>query len=368
MTTLTKQNETANCDDWTKIAMHCLECGAQFFRKVKGQRHCDEHRHLAGSQILPKEALTSKKESPLRQYFRLRPTIVDDEPNAQRIEFKVGVQTFSVGPEYVEDKDHGQWFIDMLIIAMQGAFSGLCNTCYGRGYTEEGDPETGSVPETCKKCDGKGKLSANPSAPETGVSEGGDAVECVLRVEITSDTFDKVESFCRELCNLILDAPAANNADVMVTIHGAPGPLPVFETNRQLSPVETNEHSVKGLASAGSSAAVNPRDNVGGSAEPSGRPAGKVVDCGNPVMVNAEWYGPCTRPSGHDGDCSRAQKASADRSEFQCDTRMESQGNVYRCTSYQGHPGGCQEWALEPAAAPTNECPNCGPNGPLGNL
>jgi len=33
------------------------------------------------------------------------------------------------------------------------------------------------------------------------------------------------------------------------------------------------EHSVKGLASAGSSAAVNPRDNVGGSAEPSGRPA-----------------------------------------------------------------------------------------------
>lgn len=33
------------------------------------------------------------------------------------------------------------------------------------------------------------------------------------------------------------------------------------------------------------------------------------VDCGNPVMVNAEWYGPCTLPSGHGGDCKRTQKA-----------------------------------------------------------
>jgi hypothetical protein len=44
------------------------------------------------------------------------------------------------------------------------------------------------------------------------------------------------------------------------------------------SPEEPKEHLVKGLASAGSSAAVNPRDNVGGSAEPSGRPAEKVSE------------------------------------------------------------------------------------------
>ena len=42
------------CDDWTKIAMHCQRCGVKFFRKVKGQRYCDEHRHLAGAVIRAK--------------------------------------------------------------------------------------------------------------------------------------------------------------------------------------------------------------------------------------------------------------------------------------------------------------------------
>lgn len=82
----TKQNETANCDDWTKIAMHCLECGAQFFRKVKGQRHCDEHRHLAGSQILPKEALTSKNETP--RYMCIR-VLLDDGETEKPTHFRV---------------------------------------------------------------------------------------------------------------------------------------------------------------------------------------------------------------------------------------------------------------------------------------
>jgi hypothetical protein len=50
---LLPSDEKANCDDWTKIALHCRECGEQFFRKVKGQRHCDEHRHLAGAEIRP---------------------------------------------------------------------------------------------------------------------------------------------------------------------------------------------------------------------------------------------------------------------------------------------------------------------------
>ena len=38
----------------------------------------------------------------------------------------------------------------------------------------------------------------------------------------------------------------------------------------------------------------------------------RVVNCGNPVMVNSEWYGPCTLPSGHEGDCKRTQKASTE--------------------------------------------------------
>lgn len=46
-----EQAKTATCDDWTKIALHCKECGIQFFRKVKGQRYCDEHRHLGGSVV-----------------------------------------------------------------------------------------------------------------------------------------------------------------------------------------------------------------------------------------------------------------------------------------------------------------------------
>lgn len=30
-----------------------------------------------------------------------------------------------------------------------------------------------------------------------------------------------------------------------------------------------------------------------------------LVACGNPVMVAKDWYGPCTKPADHDGDCER---------------------------------------------------------------
>jgi len=65
-----------------------------------------------------------------------------------------------------------------------------------------------------------------------------DAFEEVLRVEIASDTPEKVEKFRVALCDLIFDAPAAGNHDVMVTIHKGDS-IPVFETNR--SPVEPSE-------------------------------------------------------------------------------------------------------------------------------
>lgn len=57
----TNQSEKQSCDDWTKIPVHCAECGAQFLRKVRGQKYCDEHRHLAGAVIRPQEAETSNQ-------------------------------------------------------------------------------------------------------------------------------------------------------------------------------------------------------------------------------------------------------------------------------------------------------------------
>lgn len=55
-------------------------------------------------------------------------------------------------------------------------------------------------------------------------------------------------------------------------------PLARIQIKPESSPAEPKEHLVKGLASAGSSAAVNPRDNVGESAEPSGPLAEKASE------------------------------------------------------------------------------------------
>lgn len=52
--------DKAACDDWTKIPVHCAECGGQFLRKVRHQIYCDEHRHLGGAVIRPQEATSSK--------------------------------------------------------------------------------------------------------------------------------------------------------------------------------------------------------------------------------------------------------------------------------------------------------------------
>ena len=94
--------------------------------------------------------------SPLRQYFRIRKVVVDGEPDARRVEMHVGVQTVSIGPDYVEDLEHAEFYITAMIQMIKGAVSGLCNACYGEGWTEEGDPESGSCPMDCTKCGGKG--------------------------------------------------------------------------------------------------------------------------------------------------------------------------------------------------------------------
>ena len=55
---------------------------------------------------------------PLRSYFVVMPIVVEGEPNACRIEFKVGNQMFRFGPDYVEDREHAEWFVDMATTAL----------------------------------------------------------------------------------------------------------------------------------------------------------------------------------------------------------------------------------------------------------
>ena len=54
-------------DDWTKIPVHCAECGVQFLRKVRHQRYCDNHRYLAGAVIRPQESVSSNERLMLRE-------------------------------------------------------------------------------------------------------------------------------------------------------------------------------------------------------------------------------------------------------------------------------------------------------------
>lgn len=49
-----------------------------------------------------------------------------------------------------------------------------------------------------------------------------DAYEQHLRVEICSDTPDKIERYRKAICELILAEPAAGDHDVMVVIHDIP--------------------------------------------------------------------------------------------------------------------------------------------------
>ncbi len=91
-------------------------------------------------------------------------------------------------------------------------------------------------------------LSASTPVETSGPIAVADAFEEVLRVEIASDTPEKVEKFRVALCDLIFDAPAAGNHDVMVTIHKGDS-IPAFETNR--SPVGPRETACRYEAAIG---------------------------------------------------------------------------------------------------------------------
>ena len=59
-----------------------------------------------------------KPVKPLRSYFVVMSVVVADEPNACRIMFKVGNQYFNFGPDYCEDREHAEWFVDMATTAL----------------------------------------------------------------------------------------------------------------------------------------------------------------------------------------------------------------------------------------------------------
>lgn len=119
-----------------------------------------------------------------------------------------------------------------------------CPNCQGRWFLQPRRTAEAVITHICEhEC---GAFMTNPMClPEKTSSSVpvADAFEEVLRVEIASDTPEKVQRFRKELCNLILDAPAAGNHDAMVTIYRGDS-IPVFETNR--SPKKpTDESGIK---------------------------------------------------------------------------------------------------------------------------
>jgi hypothetical protein len=95
---------------------------------------------------------------------------------------------------------------------------------------ERGPVETNAPRYYCRNCPCPECGNTRP-AVEQAAEQPKDYAEVVLRVEITSDTLDKVQEFTEFLSNSILETPSAAGADVVVTIHRE-GQLPVFETNR----------------------------------------------------------------------------------------------------------------------------------------
>jgi hypothetical protein len=59
----------------------------------------------------------------LKRYFQVSSVAVADEPKACRLDFHVGVQTIPIGPEYCDDRDHADWWIDMICKALQNVIA-----------------------------------------------------------------------------------------------------------------------------------------------------------------------------------------------------------------------------------------------------
>jgi hypothetical protein len=64
----------------------------------------------------------------LSQYIDILPTAVDGEPNAHRLQLRVGVQSFPIGPDYLEDREHAEWYSRLIVIALNNAIQGTAST------------------------------------------------------------------------------------------------------------------------------------------------------------------------------------------------------------------------------------------------
>jgi hypothetical protein len=142
--------EKAACDDWTKIPVHCAECGVQFLRKVRHQKYCDEHRHLAGAVIRPQEAVTSNEQ------FKQVPMCVKDGWKLAEIHLdEYGSMPERRGQLYI-----GRCFFDVAAARVL------------RDYLNQALPDETSA---CPKCDAVRKLGLTScfehKQPENGKPE-----------------------------------------------------------------------------------------------------------------------------------------------------------------------------------------------------
>lgn len=69
------------------------------------------------------DSRTKDESDELRRYFVVMPVVVQDEPNACRIEFKVGNQMFRFGPDYCEDWAQAEWYVSMACHALRNLIS-----------------------------------------------------------------------------------------------------------------------------------------------------------------------------------------------------------------------------------------------------
>lgn len=95
-----------------------------------GCQHCEVARLIEANQAWHRRVLLGAALEPppehqrdLRRYFNVLPCVVDGEPDACRIDFHVGVQTFMFGPEYCENRDQAEWFIGMGVKALQNVIA-----------------------------------------------------------------------------------------------------------------------------------------------------------------------------------------------------------------------------------------------------
>jgi hypothetical protein len=103
------------------------EAADEIERLQKLVEHVDEMLRERNSRVALLESLVNRTAPEprvdLKRYFQVKSVAVADEPKACRLDFHVGVQTIPIGPEYCEDRDHADWWIDVICKALQNVIA-----------------------------------------------------------------------------------------------------------------------------------------------------------------------------------------------------------------------------------------------------